>query len=279
MKIETLDEGRIRAAKDFVPLLRAHGLDTFAGVMAWQGGRIARDFPGRQTFRLELRLPGGGMQAVYLKRYERRYLSGILWLKRRMGWPGAEDEALREWENIQQIRANGIDTATPIAVGQKEDRGVVVRSFLMTAEITGAEEGHTFAERACSADRRRFLQRVAELARRFHEAGFVHKDFYLGHVLVVPGSVEPALFLIDLQRAVRPCCRRKRWIAKDLGALAYSILRAGGSRADWADFYQTYCGREKLDSVDQRLARQILRRVQWLSTRRPRHDGDFDPSL
>ena len=279
MKIEALDQERIKAATNFLPLLRTHELDTFENVMSRQGGHIVRDFPGRQTVRLELKAPGGGMQAVYLKRYERRYLSGIRWIQRWARWPGAEDEALREWQNLQQLRAIGIDTATPIAVGQEKARGTVVRSFLMTADIAGAEEGHVFAEQSAGAELGRFLRRVAELARRFHDAGFVHKDFYLGHVLVVRGAAEPGLFLIDLQRAVKPCCFRQRWIAKDLGALAYSSLRAGVSRTDLLRSFQSYCGQKELSSAEKRLARQVLRRVDWLSTRRPKHDGDFDPSV
>jgi heptose I phosphotransferase len=120
---------------------------------------------------------------------------------------------------------------------------------------------------------------VAELARRFHDAGFVHKDFYLGHILVVRGAAEPALFLIDLQRAVKPCCLRERWITKDLGALAYSALRVGVSRAEVMDLYRAYCGSEELSRAEEGLARRMMRRVEWLSTRRPKHDGDFDPSL
>jgi heptose I phosphotransferase len=228
--------------------------------MAIQRGRIARDFPGRQTVRLELKVPGGGVQGVYLKRYERHYLSGLRWLKRWARWPGAEDEALREWENIQKVHAAGIDTAKPIALGQEKGGGVVARSFLMTAEIPGAEEGHAFAKTSDGAERKRFLQRVAELVRRFHDAGFVHKDFYLGHILVTRGAAEPALFLIDLQRAVKPCCFRERWIAKDLGALAYSTLRVGISRAEVMDLYKAYCGKEELSAAEERLARRMMRR-------------------
>lgn len=279
MKVEALDQDQIKAAAEFLPLLRVHALDRFENVMARQGGRVVRDFPGRQTIRLELKEPDGRIQPVYLKRYERRYLSRIGWIQRWARWPGAEDEAWREWDNLQKLRALGLGTATPIAIGQEKVRGVVTRSFLMTAEVAGAEEGHRFAKQAGAAERRRFLRQTAELARRFHAAGFVHKDFYLGHVLAVRGAADPKLFLIDLQRAVRPCCLRQRWIAKDLGALAYSSLRAGLSRTDWWRCFKTYCGPKKLGRSEKRLAHQVLRRVDWLSTRRPKHDGDFDPRV
>ena len=34
--------------------------------------------------------------------------------------------------------------------------------------------------------RRTFARDVGLLARTFHECGLVHKDFYLGHIFVVP---------------------------------------------------------------------------------------------
>jgi heptose I phosphotransferase len=279
MNVETLDHGRLNVAARFGPLLRANGLDTFEKVMARSGGRIVRDFPGRQTFRLELQSPGGGFQAIYLKRYGAAYLTGVRWWRRRFGLAGGEDEAMREWDSIQQVRALGIPTAQAIALGQETDRGMVTRSFLMTAEISSAIEGDTFAERLAPVDRRRLMRRVAELARRFHGAGFIHKDFYLGHILVVPGAGEPELFLIDLQRVVKPCCFRERWIAKDLGAMAYSSLRAGATRTDLMRFYREYCQGARLGSAEKQLAHRVVRRVARLATRRPRHDGDFDPAI
>ena len=273
MNAEPIDHGRITVAAGFLPLLRANGLDSFERVMALPGGKVFRDFPGRRTVRLELKTDDGGTQAVFLKRYESDYLSlAGRWL-RRLRWPGAEEEALREWQMIQQVRSPGIRTATPIALGQETAGGTATRSFLMTAEIPGAVEGIAWAEQLPAPERRRFLLEVAELARRFHAAGLVHKDFYLGHVLVSPGTGGPELFLIDLQRAVRPCCFRARWVAKDLGALAYSMYNAGGSRADLLRCYLAYCGKDTLDDAEKRVVRAALRRVAWLRTRQPKHDG------
>lgn len=273
MNAETIDNGRIVVAAGFLPLLRANGLDSFEQVMALQGGRVFRDFPGRRTVRLELKTESRGTQAVFLKRYESNYLSpGRRWL-RHLRWPGTEDEAGREWQMIQQIRALSIRTATPVALGQETTGSAATRSFLMTVEIPNAVEGIAWAEQLPARERRRFLLDVADLARRFHAAGFVHKDFYLGHVLVSRGAGEPELFLIDLQRAVRPCCFRARWVAKDLGALAYSMYNAGGSRADLLRCYLAYCGQPGLGDPEKRVARTVLRRVARLRERQPRHDG------
>ena len=311
MKAESIDDGRMTVTVDFLPLLRANGLDSFEKVMAMTDGKVFRDFPGRRTVRLELNHQGGvkprgdpggpaapgghavppGAQAIFLKRYECDYLSPARKWLRWLHWPGAEDEALREWRVIHEVRARGIPTATPVAFGQQTAGSAATRSFLMTAEIPGAVEGIAWAEQLPARERRRFLLRVANLGRRFHATGFVHKDFYLGHILVsalrrssgqqaketledgAPGTDGPELFLIDLQRAVRPCCFHDRWVEKDLGALAYSMYNAGASWTDLLRCHLAYCGKPRLDKREKRVVRAVLRRVAWLRTRQPRHDG------
>jgi hypothetical protein len=276
MSFETIDSGRIRVTKEFVPLLRASDLDTFEKVMAFSEGRTVRDFPGRRTVHFELPKRNGETQGIYLKRYGSDYLSATRRVLRWIRWPGAEDEALREWEMIHALRQLGISTATPIAVGQESaDRGSR-RSFLMTAEIAGAMEGDTYFKTLSEPERRRrFLLRVADLTKHFHENGFVHKDYYISHVLVVGGAGEPDLYLIDLQRVMKPCCFSRRWVAKDLGELVYSALKAGARRPELLRFYLRYSGKQELGAKEKRNARRVLRRVAWLRTRRPRHDVDF----
>jgi len=279
MEIESLDHGRIQAAPEYGALLRTGGLDDFDRVMSRQGGRLFRDFPGRQTIRIELPTAIGGTVGVFLKRYEAGYLSAWGRLKRKIHWPGAEDEALREWETIQRVRTLGIMTAAPVAVGQEKRGGVVTRSFIMTEEIRGSVEGHLFVKNLDWKDRRRLFRRLGELTRRLHGAELIHKDLYLGHVLIVPRGDSPDLFLIDLQRVAEPCCFHERWRVKDLGAMAYSSLRAGATRADLMEFYQAYCETENLRATDKGLPLRVVRRVEWLAKRCPKHDGDYKPGV
>jgi heptose I phosphotransferase len=276
MESKTTDQGRLTAAVEFLSLFQANGLDSFEKVMNYPGGELIRDFPGRRTVRLELPRPDGSPVAVYLKRYELAYLSACRRWLRWLGWPSAKDEAQREWEMIQRVRALGLRTATPVAVGQQKAGGMVTRSFLMTLAIAGAVEGPAFVRQLPVRERRRFLSGVAELARGVHEAGLVHKDFYLGHILVTLTASEPEMFLIDLQRVIEPCCLRTRWRVKDLGALAYSALKVPISRTDLMRCFKTYRNIITLDPNDRRLARQIMRRVAWLRTRRPKHDRTFE---
>jgi len=271
MKTESFDEGHMTVATGFGPLLDTNGLDSFEKVMAHSGGTVVRDFPGRRTVRLELITPNGDAVGVFLKRYEPDYLSAGQRLLRFIRWPGAGDEAMREWKMLRQVSSCGIRTARPIAVGQQSSGGIVSRSFVMTEEIGNAVEGQVWMERMPAGERRRFLLRVAGIARRFHAAGLVHKDFYIGHVLVAPNVTEPDLYLIDLQRVAKPVLFRSRWIAKDLGSLAYSIFNAGATYTDLLRAFLAYCQQSRLGPAEKRMARTAFRRLAWLRTRQPKH--------
>jgi heptose I phosphotransferase len=274
MKVETIDDGRITVASEFLPILENNNLTSVEKVMAREDGQLVRNFPGRRTVRIEVKDKDSAVRGVYLKRYEPGYLSPTRKLLRRLRWPSAQDEAWREWQAIQLTRSIGIQTATPIAVGQQHAGGIVRRSFLMTAAIPECIEGDTFLKNLQPPDVPSFVGKVAELARSFHGAGFVHKDFYLGHVLVVPArNGPPQLFLIDLQRVMRPGCFRSRWVAKDLGALAYSTLNTGITRSALLRGYLTYCNISRLGLREKEVARRILRRVARLRGRQPKHDG------
>lgn len=270
---EFLDDGRLLVESEFVSLLHANRLDSFEAIMAQEGGRVARNFPGRRTVRLELKAPKSGIQAIYLKRYESNYRPGFPRLLRRIHWPGFADEAMQEWKALHEVRTLGISTATPIAVGQDRGGGLVRRSFLMTAEIPGAVEGHTWMAQLTHPERARFLRQIAKLAQQFHGAGLVHKDFYIGHILVAPVGGKADLFLIDLQRVIRPKTLRRRWRLKDLGAMAYSTLNAGATPGMLMRAFLDYSQVPTLGQREKSTARAALRRVAWLRTRRPKHDG------
>ena len=97
--------------------------------MARESADTVRSFPGRTTVRLELKLHPGHDRVVYLKRYERTYLSTWKLLLRALRWPGAGDEALREWQQLRQLRADGFAAPFPVAVGAQKFLGVTIRSL------------------------------------------------------------------------------------------------------------------------------------------------------
>ncbi len=224
----------VEITPEFLPLLRQHGLDTFESVMQCKDGEIMRSVPGRST----VRLPMG----VYLKRYEVRYYS-LPWLH-----AFCHDEAEHEWKMIHELQRAGFRVPTPIAFGR---RGA--RSFVMTEEIAGGVPADSIAPP---------LAAIGKLTRQFHDAGFIHKDYYLCHVFVAG----EALYFIDLQRVLGPGTFSERWRVKDLAALAHSAERIN---LPYEELLAAY-------GADKVLRQQVAARMNWLRKRRPTYVGVWD---
>ena len=113
------------------------------------------------------------------------------------------------------------------------------------------------------------LAELARLARTFHGAGFFHKDFYLGHILLREEGGEFALFLIDLQRTDRHPRPRRRWFVKDLAQMLYTTPSPPIQRTDLVRFFRLYRGVPRLGRDDRRFIgaivakhRRMVRRVE-----------------
>jgi hypothetical protein len=273
-----LDQNQLTVHRQFLTLLQHNQLATTRQIMALNSGATMRSVPGRITVRLVLKSPDGPAITAYLKRYRPEYLTFKRLLLRLLRWPGTGDEAYREWQMIHQLRAHGIPTAEPIAYGHSKSWGITTSSFVMTAEISGGVPGDEFLRTGGAHHRRQLLAPLVELTRRFHDQGFIHKDYYLAHVFVVPQNETLNLFLIDLQRVIGPGNFRERWLIKDLGSLAYSALKVGATRSDLLRFYKQRYHRSQLQPQDKQFIRKILRRVNWLFQRTPKYgESPIDP--
>jgi hypothetical protein len=274
--IESLDGGRMLVEESWAAVLRANGLDAVTKLMALQSGKVERAVPGRSTVRLELAVRDGTRIAVYLKRFDPEYLSLGRALLRFLRWPGADDEALREWRKIFQLRRHGFVTAPPVAVGQLRRAGIVTHSLVMTQEITGGIPADQYFQSHLRAGplRRKWawLAAVGRFARHFQEARFIHKDFYLSHIFVVEEGEDWRFHLIDLQRVRGPRWHLSRWYLKDLIALTFSArIKARCSRPDMLRLYKAYARRVKLSTKDKQIIRRLWRRARKLERRPPRY--------
>jgi len=267
----TLDRKRLFANPDFLPLLRANQLDTFAAVMSLGSGDIVRSVPGRTTVRLKLASTGDTPIVMYLKRYGPAYLSAKRVLLRVVQSPHGREEALQEWRMMHVLRAHGISTATPIAAGQSTTMGIATRSFVMAAEIENGISASDLLPTLRGSQRRRFVEKLAEFTRHFHQQGFIHKDYYLSHLLATGNAEELRLSIIDLQRVLGPGRFLRRWLIKDIGSLAFSAVKVGATRSDLMAFYKTYTGNSQLSESDREFIWRITKRSEWLRNRTPRH--------
>ncbi|MBM3889951.1 MAG: hypothetical protein FJ388_12620 [Verrucomicrobia bacterium] len=230
----------------FAEQLRSAGLDQFGKIMALPAprGDVTRAVPGRFTTRIEA-------------------AGGVFYVKRFHGCCAAA-QARNEWRRLNELPAAGVACPTPVALGERRLLGVVCESLLITEEIPNATQADWWIRK--HPDRRReLLAPVAEIARKFHEAGYRHKDFYLCHFFV---QEPPAMriFLIDLQRCIRPTRCARRWLVKDLAQLHYSMMQqAGYSADDWRELMSFY------GATDPSLARAVEAKSARIARHRPKH--------
>ena len=94
--------------------------------------------------------------------------------------------------------------------------------------------------------RSRMLYAVARFAKEFHGCGFIHRDFYICHLLADEKALNEGSFdlaVLDLHRARQFEEIPDRWLYRDLGGLLFSTLDLGYTRRDWYRFIRLYSGR------------------------------------
>jgi heptose I phosphotransferase len=220
------------------------GRDPFAAVEALSG-RVYRELEARRTLRTEL--AGRG----YFVKIHRgvgwgEIAKNLLTLRAPVLGAGNEYRAIRRLEQL------GVDTMRAVAYGARGGNPATQHSFIVTEELAPTISLEDFCRPWAQSPtqppevrlKRALIERVATMARRMHEGGVNHRDFYLCHFLLHldPAPVADAftLSLIDLHRAQIRAQTPRRWRDKDLAALYFSALDIGLTRRDFLRFLKTY---------------------------------------
>jgi len=261
----------------FLALFLLHGLGDVRAVMNFRGGILSKEQGPRSVCRFSLP-DKEGEKAFFLKRHLHPPFREQIREFFRYG--SFLSGGRREWENIWKIRQVGISTIDPVGFGERREwGGWEVESFLVSLELKEACRLTEFIPKHLSpplnssllSRKRQLLGELALLARRIHEAGLFHRDFYLGHVFVTDRKEgEMELYLMDLQRIFRPKWRIERWRIKDLASLNFSAPPGWFTATDRLRFYKQYRGIPRLEDRDRSLIRRITRKSQriWTHTRR-----------
>ena len=274
-----------------------------AALRAWadsgppsQGAQVLRRMPGRVTFAIELALLGPVGSArrpipnddagasdgpvasdlsctrrVVIKSFEGP-LSGERWYSRLWRADG-RSPAQREFESLLALQQRGLPVPRPWGWLARGNSSLVVMEYI--------DHEQTVRD-ALEADpnrwprwRRWVLRIVSSLHGVEGRSTAVHRDLYLQHwLLATPGDLP---CLIDVGRLLQGERLRRRWLEKDLAALAHSCPPAIGDRQRlaWLGAYlrRRYPG-EPRSRARQRLwawARRIERRRKRMAAHRPRH--------
>jgi len=246
-----------------VAALRREGLDTVEGAFAYAGGHDMT-VPGlghRQRWALTLTDAAGRQRQLFMKRYEREPLR---WRQRRVWTYGLRSgsPAAVELGNIRGLLAAEVPTISAAVAGHERGRSYIVLEAVPGEALEQAAELFLDRHGVDGEAAARLTQRLAALVRRFHGAGYVHRDLYASHVFLAEERGELELRLIDLARAFRPRWRRFRWRVKDLAGVKYSMPRAWVA-AHWAAFLGAYLGGDAPGRA--RLERAIDRKVAFIA--------------
>ena len=253
------------------------GLTGFDAVMASLAGECLRTLEDRENWHLELTGASQQPYGVYLKKHHVRTWRSRL--RAKLGTGPGETAGRVEAENVGSLTADGIGVMNLLAYGQKLHADGLIESFVLTEELTGHVELQEFLRRRFPApglhyssagdhELDRLIRRVALTVRRFHAAGYNHRDLYCCHFFIrepVRGKFE--IRLIDLQRVQRRRWFRRRWLVKDLAQLAWSAPCERIKCTHKMAFIRHYLGVRKLRPADKRLIREVLAKQQVMQRR------------
>jgi heptose I phosphotransferase len=166
--------------------------------------------------------------------------------------------ARNEIETCRYLEARGIRAPTVAAFGVRGWNPARRESFVVCDALTGYESledltASWHSTPPAALQKRRLVMAVAHFARRFHDAGVVHRDFYIGHLFAnqsawAEGRVE--LAVLDLHRARIYRRIPRRWLKRDLAALLFSVLELPLGRRAWYRFLRVYRARPLREVVD-----------------------------
>ncbi len=265
------------ADSDYVQPLAELGLDCIDAVFSFEGDRnLAKDNLAKHRTRIQFTLGATG-GVCFLKRYDspppfdqmRNWLDHLRWAS----------TAAYDRLPTGQLNAAGIKTAKVIAYGEQWAGLFEKRSFVITEKIPNAhsleQKLPEYSYGSCPFEKvdrkRRFIERLADFARQFHETGLRHRDFYLCHIFMTDNE---EFYLIDLQRTFKPILFDKRFRIKDIAQLYYSAPGNVISRADRLRFYRHYTGRKKLTRSDRFFIGRLKARAWRMADHDIRHGRD-----
>lgn len=225
---------------------------------------IYRHKEGRKTLRFEYR-----GKPYFLKLH-----TGIGWLeiiKNLLQLRLPVVSASNEYDAVLALQRVGVYTLTIGAYARRGRNPAAIRSMLVTSELVGTVSLENYCANwaqlpPAPAVRMRLIRALADCARRMHEAGVNHRDFYLCHFHLDELSLqeqETRCYLIDLHRAQIRERTPRRWRVKDLAGLYFSAMDCGLGERDLLRFLRHYTagGLRVALGRDRRLWRQVERRA------------------
>jgi len=212
--------------------------DTFNALMQLQG-KAFRDVKGRKTIQVQL-----AGKSYFLKQH-----FGVGWreiVKNLMSFKKPILGAMTEVRAIEKLGELGIATTPLVAYGQRGSNPAKLQSFVLTqdlGDITSLEDlcADWKKTQPDAKFKRRLIMQVAGIAKKLHENGVNHRDFYICH-FCLDNIALPAikLYLIDLHRVLIHATPSVSANIKDIAALYFSSMDIGLTPRDYLRFKRHY---------------------------------------
>lgn len=222
--------------------------DIFNALLHMQG-RAFRDVKGRKTIQVRLESGNEVAKSYFIKQH-----FGVGWCEiiknlTAFKWPILG--AMTEVKAIQKLNSLNIATTPLVAYGQRGHNPATLQSFVLTADlgdITSLED-LTMDWPANPPDaifKRKLIIAVAKIAKKLHENGINHRDFYIGHFCLDNLSKpDIKLYLIDLHRVLIHAKPSINGNMKDIAALYFSSMDIGLTKRDLMCFRKHYSKMDK----------------------------------
>lgn len=229
---------------------------------------VVRKFKNRTTGRFEI-----SGQGFYIKKHfpcgAAMVLNELIHLRK------PQIGAIHEKDALEKLHSLGIETMSMVAFGQDGNSAFRQKSFIVTRELANV----TSLEDICrnwpvnpppSKFKHDLINHVALIAKKMHDSGMNHRDFYICHFLLdtTGGAAKyeknvPRLLLIDLHRAQIRTKLPFRWRVKDIGGLYFSAMDIGLNRNDIYRFIRAYTGKSLCEAFreDSIFWKSVLKRA------------------
>ncbi len=188
-------------------------------IFAYQPVAPMRQVAGRATFAWP------SVTGIVVKRYARsewRDLAGD-WKRGLCPRSAGRREAL----NLEQLAQDGIEVPRVLGSWDLGRAFGDAPSALAMQRIAHDCHLRQLAERDPQAARG-WLEALARMVAKLHDAGWYHRDLYLQHVVI--DCERSRLVLLDVGRARKDRSVARRWLVKDVAALLHSCPTSVGSR-------------------------------------------------
>jgi len=259
---------------DYVKAFEKLGLTSFDALFSFDsgqdpGGSSLPDYRSRMQFKTS-----GPDKTLYLKRYN--HPDALTQIKNWFWHNSRKSMMSFDLSPTEDLSRAAIKTPKTVAYGEQWGIFFEKRSFIITEELPNAEPldkklPDCFRDRSKTRNlrqQRNFIERLGRFAKRFHETGYRHRDFYLAHIFY---SDDGTFYLIDLQRAFKPHILAERFRVKDIAQLFYSAPGSAFSKTDRLRFYKSYTGKKFLNGRDKKFIRKVIKKVNRIAEREIRH--------